>query len=415
VEQSIAMSDVEARGDILDDRGVELRSSSLTGRRVLLVVAGGIAAITTPQLCRELRRHGATVDTAMTPAAESFLGSLCLEWASGSPVLTGLTGRAEQTIAHDLVLVAPATLDLVGKLAHGIADNAALSSLASAVGRRTPVLLCPTMHESLWSNPLFQENLERLRVLGLASAVPPVMEEGKAKMPPIDSILRAVRRALTTSILRGKRILLTAGPTRAPIDDVRFIENRSSGRFGCKLAAELDARGADVTLVYGPGSAVPPVGIEVVPVETPDQMLREVLRLRRERQPVAGVFAAAVLDYVPDQPVRGKIASGGEMSVRFRPTPKIIDEAGETGKDWVKIGFKLQAGVSDTELLKHGLALLERARCRAVVCNHIEQVGARMHRGAIVTADGATWIDGRGELVDALCIGLEAFISELLP
>ena len=211
------MSAQEARNELLGDRSVELRSRGLGGKQILLVVSGGIAAIATPQLCRELRRHGAVVDTVMTPAAERFLSPLCLEWASGRSVLTGLTGRAEQTFPHDLVVVAPCTLDVAGKLAHGIADNAALTAVAAAFGRGAPVLLCPTMHESLWSNPLLQKNLAELAKSGLAVVVPPLMEEGKAKLPDAASIVRGARRALARSPLRGRRVLMTAGPTRAPI------------------------------------------------------------------------------------------------------------------------------------------------------------------------------------------------------
>jgi phosphopantothenoylcysteine decarboxylase/phosphopantothenate--cysteine ligase len=409
------MHEEAAQEELLEDRGVELRSHALHGRQILLVVTGGIASVATPQLCRELRRHGAHVEAAMTPAAERFLGPLCLEWASGSGVLTGLTGRAEQTFPHDLVLIAPCTLDAAGKLAHGVADNAALASVAAAFGRRTPVLLCPTMHESLWRNPLLQENLERLRSLGLASVVPPLMEEGKAKLPPLEAILRAVRRALSRSPLQGLKILVTAGPTRAPIDEVRHIENRSSGRLGCALAAELDARGAEVALVYGPGSAEPPPGVELRRVETPEQMLDAVLRLGAERKPAVAVFAAAVLDYVPAEPVRGKIPSGGELQLRLRATPKILLEVDRLGLCWIKVGFKLQAGVSDEELLEQGRALLERAGCAAVVCNHIEQVGPRAHRAAVLTPGGARWAAGRARLVETLCDTLEGLVSERLP
>jgi phosphopantothenoylcysteine decarboxylase / phosphopantothenate---cysteine ligase len=402
------------RAELLQDRAVEPVSAALAGRRVLLVVSGGIAAVSTPQLARGLRRHGASVEAAMTPAAEQFLGALCLEWATGHGVLTGLTGRAEQTEAHDLVLVAPATLDIIGKMASGIADNAPLAAIAGAFGRRTPVLVAPTMHASLWQNPLFQDNLARLTSRGLVTLVPPLMEEGKAKLPAADAILRAVRRALSDSPLRGRRILMTAGPTRAPIDQVRFVENRSSGRLGCALAAELDARGAEVTLLYGPGSAAPPAGVTLVPVETPAEMLEAVLARAAAERPFAGIFAAAVLDFVPE-PRPGKISSAGGLELRFHATPKIVQEVDRLGLAWHKIGFKLQAGLGDEQLLAHGRALLERAGCHAVVCNHVEQVGPGVHRAAVLTRRSVRWTDSRAQLVEAVAATLEDLAREPAP
>ena len=168
-------------------------------------------------------------------------------------------------------------------------------------------------------------------------------------------------------------------------------------------------------MIYGPGRELPPPGVEVVAVETPDEMLAAVLRVGAERKPAAGLFAAAVLDYVPAQRVLGKIRSGGQLAVPFQTTPKILLEADRLGLAWVKVGFKLQAGLDDAQLLERGRALLESAGCDAVVCNHIEQVSPEQHRGAVLTRDGALWANGRAALAEAVADMLETLVPERLP
>ncbi len=389
------------------DRAVQSLSHALDGQHILLVVTGGIAALLSPLLARELRRHGAKVEATMTRAAREFIGDLCLEWATTNPVTTGLTGKAEQTRLHDLILVSPCTLNAVGKMAAGIADDAALTSIGAAFGAGIPVVIVPTMHESLWHNPIFRQNLHQLQKAGLIQIVPPLVAEGKAKYPGQDAVIRVVRRALSRSPIKGRRILLTAGPTRGPIDAVRYIQNRSSGRLGCLLAAELDARGAEVTLIYGPGTAIPPKGVELVPVETPRQMLDAVLSLGQKQQPFAAIFAAAVLDYVPTRPRQEKLPSGGELQVEFQTTPKIILEADKLRLPWIKVGFKLEAGLSDAELMERGSAFLRRSGVEIAVCNRLEDVSIDGHRGVVLTASSHHWAEGRQNLVHAIAAALE--------
>jgi len=251
------------RSAVLGDHDVPLESEHLLGRRVALVVTGGIAALRTPDLARALRRRGAEVTAFCSADALPFVGRQALEWASCRPVITSLGWRAEHLSdgeAFDAWLVAPATANTLAKLACGIADTPVSAALLSALGRmergQTQLLLAPTMHGSLHTS-ILSGHARRLAQLG-AHLIAPRDAYGKHNLPAAEVLVACVCRALATSALRGRRILVTGGPTPVPIDGVRRIVNRFSGRLATAIAAELLLRGADPELLLGEGSAPPP-------------------------------------------------------------------------------------------------------------------------------------------------------------
>ncbi|RLI34748.1 bifunctional phosphopantothenoylcysteine decarboxylase/phosphopantothenate--cysteine ligase CoaBC, partial [Candidatus Bathyarchaeota archaeon] len=222
------------------------RGGRLEGRKIVLALTGSIAILQAPSLARSLLRLGAEVYPVMTPKAASMINPELLEWATGNPPVTEITGKLENIAAVlglppegkiDLLLVAPCTANTLAKIAHGINDNAVTGFVQAAYTAGVPILIAPAMHLQLLSNPITQENLNKLRGLGF-KIVEPKIEEGKAKMAPIEEIVEAVVETLTVKSLAGVRILVTAGPTREPLDPIRVITNRSSGKMGVAVARE---------------------------------------------------------------------------------------------------------------------------------------------------------------------------------
>ncbi len=323
------------------------------GRRVLLVVSGGIAAYKSAFLVRRIREAGAAVDVLMTRAAERFVGPVTFEALSGRPVHTDLW---ERPLAHielgreaDLAIVAPATADLISAMAHGRADDLATSTLLAA---GCPVLVCPAMNTRMWENPATRANVETLKARGVSLCGPACGELaegeiGPGRMEEPDRILATAGRLLETgSPLAGRRVVVTAGPTRAPIDPVRYLGNRSSGRMGFALAASAWRRGAEVTCVHGPATVPPPWGPRLLAVETGEEMLAAL----QQELPGASVLAmaAAVSDFVASRPAAGKIrketlgASSLELSLQRGPD-LLIETKGLREREGVfTLGFALE-------------------------------------------------------------------------
>ncbi|MEW6284118.1 MAG: bifunctional phosphopantothenoylcysteine decarboxylase/phosphopantothenate--cysteine ligase CoaBC, partial [Candidatus Eremiobacterota bacterium] len=226
-------------------------SSRLDGRAIALGISGSVAALEAPRLARLLMRHGAEVHPVLTPAACELIAPAALDWATGNAPVVRLTGRAEhlELCGREgickLLLVAPATANTLGKMALGLDDTPLTTVATTALGAGIPVMVAPGMHEPMYHHPAVRDNLARLERIGV-QVVPPLLEEGKAKMASPECILEAVLARLGSRRLRGRRVLLTAGPTREPLDAVRVITNPSSGRMGVELAREASLRGAEV-------------------------------------------------------------------------------------------------------------------------------------------------------------------------
>jgi len=324
-------------------------SSTLDGRELILGVTGSIAAYKAVYLLRELTRRGARVTVCLSEHAREFVGPLTFRTLSGRPVLTTLfdpqsdaavehVALAEQAAA---VVVAPATANLLGKAAHGIADDFLTTVLLAA---RCPVVVAPAMDGGMWQHPAVVANVATLRARGVTVLEPDTgaLASGlnaRGRLPEVDSIVEAVLGALTpTRDLAGERVVVTAGPTREPIDPVRYISNRSSGRMGYALAAAAARRGAQVTLVSGPTALTPPAAAGFVPVQTAEEM-REAVLHHAQRASIV-IKAAAVADYRMAHPAEQKIKGKRDLTLELTPNPDILAEvAARAGGGTFIVGF----------------------------------------------------------------------------
>ncbi|MFX1264927.1 MAG: bifunctional phosphopantothenoylcysteine decarboxylase/phosphopantothenate--cysteine ligase CoaBC [Promethearchaeota archaeon] len=357
-------------------------SQTLSNRRIALCVTGSVAAVECVALSRLLMRHGSEVYAVMSPMAHKIIHPYLLEWATGNPVIVELTGQIEHiTLAGkhdehvDLVLVAPATANTIGKMANGIDDTAVTTTVSSAIGAKIPVLVVPAMHESMYDHPAVIENIKKLKVMGV-HVMSPRMEEAKAKIPDSEEIVSRVISLVVPQDLNGKHFLITAGPTRGWMDRVRFITNPSSGRMGIEIANEVISRGGTVDLVLGPVNLSPPREANVRKVETPDEMLSSVTEILTNSRTDVFISTAAVLDYVPSKMVDSKIPSGTpDLSINLKPTVKIIDTVRKKHKRLFIVGFKVESGVTDKELEKRAKTKIESGVCDLVVANDASREG----------------------------------------
>jgi phosphopantothenoylcysteine decarboxylase/phosphopantothenate--cysteine ligase len=303
-----------------------------------------------------------------------------MEWATGNPVVTRLTGQIEHiTLAGkhkehvDLVLIAPSTANTIGKIANGIDDTSVTTTVSSAIGAKIPVMIVPAMHKSMYDHPAVLENIDRLKKMGV-DFISPRMEEAKAKIPEVETIVEAVIGRLGPRNLVGKKFVITAGPTRGWMDDVRFITNPSSGKMGVAVAKEILNRGGEVTIILGPSCVETPSNAKTIHVVTTEEMLDAALsEVRKDTD--AFISSAAVLDYVPAEVDDRKRPSGDEFSIRLKPTPKIINKVRERHKDMFIVGFKVESGVSDKELEARARAKIDSGICNLVVANDAKREG----------------------------------------
>jgi len=394
----------------MGDHDVPPASDRLAGRRVALLVTGGIAAMKTPELARGLRRHGAHVTAFASEDALRYVAREALEWATMGPVITALTWKAEHlsdSAPFDAYLVAPATHSTIAKMAHGIGDTVVTSALISALGRmergQTQVLVAPTMHGTM-HNAQLVDNAKRLSAQGVRF-VAPRDAYGKHNLPSTETLCIAVGRALSTSPLRGKRIMVTAGPTPVPIDGVRRIVNRFRGRLGARIAEELTWRGADAELVLGDGAWRPKTPMPITITRTYDAY-RDTVVDRAQSGLWAGIFSAGVADYRPKLAVQGKIASGqSSLMLELEPTEKVIDMAMDAGGDMHTVAFKYLEGVTEDELIRVAAKRLDRAGL--VVATRGEDTRGTEQRALMVTSDGVTPIDNKAAIAAAIADYLE--------
>lgn len=350
----------------------------MNGKRILLIVGGGIAAFKVPELIRRLRERGAAVTPVLTRAAQEFVTPLTVSSLAGEKAYTDLfdltdeaeMGHIQLSRAADLVLVVPATADLMAKMAGGHADDMA-STLLMATD--TPVMIAPAMNVRMWDHPATQRNLALLQqdgitVLGPDQGDMACGEYGPGRMVEPMQIVEAVNAALTGGPLRGKRVLVTSGPTHEPIDPVRYIANRSSGAQGTAIASALAALGAEVIFVTGPADVPPPAGVTVVPVETAQDMLQAV----QDALPVhVAVFAAAVADWRVASSSASKIKKqNGKLPVlEFAENPDILATISQmkTGRPDLVVGFAAETD----DVIANATAKRARKQCDWIVANDV--------------------------------------------
>jgi len=395
--------------------------SALSGRRVLLVVTGGIAAYKSAVLARLLRGRGAQVQVVMTEAARRFVGPATFEALTGRAVHSDLFEQSEDVLHvrlardADVAVVAPATADMLAKLALGLADDLASSALLEA---RCPLLVAPAMHSGMWESPATRRNMRTLGDRGVA-VVGPVSgplaagDEGIGRMAEPEDIAAAVQRLLVPGDLDGARVIVTAGPTHEPVDAVRYLGNRSSGRMGAALAAAAARRGARVTLVLGPAGLDAPAGVEVVGVETAAEMGAVVGRLFDDADAV--VMAAAVADFRPASPRTDKIKKeGGVPTLDLEPTEDILAGLGKRKSGQVLVGFAAETLDVEAE----GRRKLSEKNLDVIVANQVGSpgtgFGSQTNRAAILSRGGddvpmREWT--KQELSEAVCDRLAALLA----
>jgi len=364
---------------------VGTKGSELKDKRIVLCITGSVAAVQCSEIARELMRHGAQVFAVMSEMAQKIIHPYLMEWATGNSVTTELTGKIEHVAltgeypkgTTDLILVAPATANTISKIACGIDDTVVTSVVSAAFGLGIPMLIVPAMHESMYRHPIVVDNMKKLRALGV-EFVEPRIQEGKAKIAATEEIVNAAIRRLSAKDMTGARVLVTAGPTIEYIDPVRVISNKSSGKMGIAVAEEALSRGAQVTLIYGQGTAPPPYGMKIRRAETTKQMYDLVLsELKTVRYDVL-IATAAAADFAPESSWEEKIDSHTvrEFKVKLRSLPKIIDQVKKISPKTFLVAFKAEYKVSDRELVERARKRLRSSQADFIVANDVGREGA---------------------------------------
>jgi phosphopantothenoylcysteine decarboxylase / phosphopantothenate---cysteine ligase len=353
-------------------------SVTLDGRELILGVTGSIAAYKAVYLLRELTRRGARVTVCLSEHAREFVGPLTFRTLSGRPVLTNLFDpQSDAAVEHvtlaeqaAALIVAPATANLLARAAQGVADDFLTTLLLAA---RCPVVMAPAMDGGMWTHPAVVANVATLRSRSVTVLDPDAgaLASGlsaRGRLPEIDTIIDAVLAALTpVRDLAGERVVVTAGPTREPIDPVRYISNRSSGRMGYALAAAAARRGAAVTLVSGPTALTPPSSVVFVPVQTAEEMREAVLHHAARASVV--IKAAAVADYRVHRPAEQKIKGKRDLTLELTPNPDILAEVAARAGGAFIVGFAAETN----DVVANARAKLEAEGIDLLVANDVSR------------------------------------------
>jgi phosphopantothenoylcysteine decarboxylase/phosphopantothenate--cysteine ligase len=370
----------------------------LSGKKIVVGVSGSIAAYKVPETIRRLREQGAEVRVVMTKNAERLISALIFEAVSGNPVLRdefspnpyGAMGHITITEGLDCMVIAPATANIIGKIAAGIADDALSTAVLAA---SCPLLVAPAMNERMFRNRMVQRNIGILRDAGVLFVDPEEGDlacgaTGQGRLAGTCRILDAVSSVLNhPRSLAGEKVLVTAGPTREPIDAVRFLSNPSSGRMGYALASAARDRGADVVLVSGPTNLPRPAGIKVVTVTTAAEMRDAVLNHATMSSII--IMAAAVSDFRALSPTKEKLKKEhAALSISLERTADILAELGKDKKDRILVGFAAE----HADLLDNARKKLEQKNLDLIVANDISRsdcgFGAEMNHAFLLNRDG---------------------------
>ncbi len=366
---------------------------TLAGKQVVVAVTGSIAAVEVVRLIHSLRRCGAVVQTVMSEAATGIISPESLTYASGRPAITRISGMVEHVTycgdggSADLLVIAPCTANTISKIACGIDDTPVTTFATTALGSALPVLIVPAMHHSMYRHPAVHGNLECLRAWGIG-VIDPRIEEGKAKIADSETIVLWCERSILGQPLKGKRVLITSGPCREPVDDIRVLTTRSSGLMGRALALEAFRLGADVTVVHRDEFPC----VTNVPADSADDMRQAVHRCFSEGGGAdIYISAAAISDFVPKR-YQGKIPSGKKVGLELEPLPKLLDEV---IRQWTPftVAFKLgDAPLQQaTQMIGKGVS--------AVLMNSPKTMGSREGEYTLLSAKGNIVLNGSKDAV----------------
>ncbi|MCX5849191.1 MAG: bifunctional phosphopantothenoylcysteine decarboxylase/phosphopantothenate--cysteine ligase CoaBC [Deltaproteobacteria bacterium] len=353
----------------------------LEDKKIVLGVTGGIAAYKAAELIRALIKKGAQVKVIMTKSAAEFITPLTMQTLSQNQVYTDMFVPADKyEIAHitlaeyaDAFIIAPATANIIGKIASGIGDDLLSTTI---MAQEKPTLICPAMNDKMLSNPIVQENINKLKKIGyvvLDSAEGDLAckTKGKGRLPDIAEIVEEIETLLTPKDFKGAKILITAGPTEEPLDPVRFITNLSSGKMGYALAVEAHRRGAKVTLISGPTNLPLPLAEKIIKVRTAKEMYKAVMDNYKKAEII--IKAAAVADYCPKISAAEKIKKYERtLSLELKNNPDIIAEIGKNKGKRVLVGFAMET----KNLLANAAEKLKKKNMDLIVANNLREEGA---------------------------------------
>jgi phosphopantothenoylcysteine decarboxylase/phosphopantothenate--cysteine ligase len=402
----------------LGDHDVPLEGKHLQGKRIALLITGGIAAMKAPLIARSLRREGAEVVAFTSSEALRYVTIDALEWSTNQPVITKLTSAAEHIsdkAPFAAYIVAPATYNTINKFRYGIADGVITSTLASALGRmeqeQTKIMIVPTMHGSL-HNSILTESLQTLDKKGV-KVMTPREDYGKHNIPNERDITGEFCRLVSNSSLKDIPILVTGGPTPVIIDNVRRLTNKFSGQLGANITEELYLRGADVQLIHGRSSYTPANYLPYTVAETYADYLSLVRENLAEKVYKFAIFSAAVADYQPEKILPGKTPSGTRLNLKLVPTLKVIDEVKNNFPDLSMIIFKYQEQVSHEELMNIAYQRIKHGYL-AVVANRGEESEIQGEQVAYLVTDNQPpqKMIGKKNIAIALADYLESLLTE---
>ncbi|UJG41211.1 MAG: bifunctional phosphopantothenoylcysteine decarboxylase/phosphopantothenate--cysteine ligase CoaBC [Candidatus Heimdallarchaeum aukensis] len=382
-------------------------SSELDGKTIVHCVTSSISCFLAPKISRLLMRNGAKVIPVLSPEAAKFVHPMIFEWATGNEPIVTIEGKVEHVHyaglskeKADLILIAPITANSLSKIANGIMDTSVTLMAGTALGNNIPMIIVPTMHEVMLYNPSVKENIKKLEKMGV-KVLMPLIEEEKAKIPSEEYIVNEVVKELTEKTFENTSVLVTAGPTRAYIDGIRFISNPSSGKMGFALALEAWKKGAKVKVVYGATELSPEKNIEEkVKVERPEEMYLEVLESLKKEKYDFVILAAAMNDFAAEEIPDEKIKSKSEWLLKLKPVAKLADKIKEISPETTLVLFKAEYAKTDEELVEIAKQRLEKAQADFIVANDVSVkkygFASYQNRVALISKDKekVQWFEG---------------------
>ena len=364
------------------NRIVGTKSHRLLGKKILLGITGSVAAFMSPQIARELMRHGAHVVPVMSRESQRLIGPDLMWWATANKPITEITGDIEHirfagvmNRPVDAFLIAPCTTNSLNKIATGIADTPVTLIAATLIGKGIPVIISYVGHEDLVNNATTQKNIRQLEEMGV-KIIHPVRVEGKAKIPSPEELTAHIFKSFMPQALQEIPVIITGGPTREPIDNVRFVTNAASGRTAISLAEEAYLYGATPKLVLGPTLLEPPTYVETHHVVTTQEMTDTTLNLIRENPRSLVILSAAMADFRPKSAKKGKTKSTAGFKVELEPTEKLVDQVKKIAPESVLVIFKAEWSVDRDTLVQRAIDRMRKANADYVVANDLSKPGA---------------------------------------
>jgi phosphopantothenoylcysteine decarboxylase/phosphopantothenate--cysteine ligase len=370
--------------DLLGQKG-----NMLAGKKIVLGITGSIAAVETVKLIHELIRYGAAIFPVMTNAATEIINPEAVKYASGIPPITKLTGDVEHVSLcgetkdkADLLLIAPGTANTISKIAVGIDDTTVTTFATTAIGSKTPIIIVPAMHSSMYEHQIIQDNIKKLKSGKMdIEFIEPVRSESKYKMPTINEITSKVIRKLWSGDLADTNVLVIAGATAEAVDDMRVLTNRSTGTMGWALANQAYLRGAEVTFWLGKANVVPESFIECQRYQTVEELEKMVAKIPKPSKSSSKgsyeivINCAAISDYTSKKKHKGKLSSGkAELKLDLIPTKKIMPELRKRAKKSFIVGFKAESKIKESELINRALLRMKGWKLDMMVGNDLDKV-----------------------------------------